>query len=881
MPQKALDENDPPLTTITLRLKNKSFTIFLILINILITLSLVSFDIKDASHVTGTTDSFVIHNWIGALGAQFSYYLFLSIGLAAYPAVILLFICTLRHLFGLTHTANWIYVGGYFLTIFGSAMIFGCYPDFLGDLCQTLNLNQIPGGAFGSTLCHPKFGWLNYVLNTTGCTLLACAMILVGLITIYLYDWRHYSKQLWKEVNDDKIVVKDVDLKKKESTTNQDSQSQLQDTASNVINKVNSVFSWMKVRPGRQLNTIERLGIDDEQDEVYENQTGSETEVIPAIADSRQTFQEIDTETEIEAPQENKPLLLKRQADEEDMPAFVDEDDDMPAFVDEEEFQEEPPLEELHVGNASSVHLSSGNDAEYEDDGEIEPLPDIISDTDVDTPVYKQARSTYKIPTCSVINKVDEKITVDENEINRKREILQETLDSFRIKALTGNATAGPRVTLFEIIPEKGVKVEKIANLNNNIAMELQAEKVRILAPIPGRRSVGIEVPNDESSPVCYRTLLESKEFKNSKATLPIILGKDISGKPIIMDLAKAPHLLIAGATGAGKSVFMNTLILSLLFKFEPDELQMIMVDPKFVELTGYNTIPHLICPVITDPQRVPSALRWAVFEMDCRYQILATVGVKNLEAFNNRTKKPDEPGFDENGNKIPDKLPTTIIIIDELADLMMMAKKDVETSIARIAQKARAVGIHLVIATQRPSVDVVTGIIKANFPTRIAFKVSSNVDSKTILDRKGAEELLGMGDMLFMPPGSSNIIRIQGAWVKDEDIEHVVNHCAKQQDQNFIDIFKNDEEDADQPAQGELFNSDEYSSGDEDLIDKAIEVIRRDRRASTSHIQRRLRIGYNRAATIMEALEERGIVGPQVGSAKREIYLDRIDGDE
>ncbi|MCM8532364.1 MAG: DNA translocase FtsK, partial [Lentisphaeraceae bacterium] len=472
-------------------------------------------------------------------------------------------------------------------------------------------------------------------------------------------------------------------------------------------------------------------------------------------------------------------------------------------------------------------------------------------------------------------------ITVDENEINRKREILQETLDSFRIKALTGNATAGPRVTLFEIIPEKGVKVEKIANLNNNIAMELQAEKVRILAPIPGRRSVGIEVPNDESSPVCYRTLLESKEFKNSKATLPIILGKDISGKPIIMDLAKAPHLLIAGATGAGKSVFMNTLILSLLFKFEPDELQMIMVDPKFVELTGYNTIPHLICPVITDPQRVPSALRWAVFEMDCRYQILATVGVKNLEAFNNRTKKPDEPGFDENGNKIPDKLPTTIIIIDELADLMMMAKKDVETSIARIAQKARAVGIHLVIATQRPSVDVVTGIIKANFPTRIAFKVSSNVDSKTILDRKGAEELLGMGDMLFMPPGSSNIIRIQGAWVKDEDIEHVVNHCAKQQDQNFIDIFKNDEEDSDQPAQGELFNSDEYSSGDEDLIEKAIEVIRRDRRASTSHIQRRLRIGYNRAATIMEALEERCIVGPQVGSAKREIYLDRIDGDE
>jgi len=284
------------------------------------------------------------------------------------------------------------------------------------------------------------------------------------------------------------------------------------------------------------------------------------------------------------------------------------------------------------------------------------------------------------------------------------------------------------------------------------------------------------------------------------------------------------------------------------LFKFSPDELQLVMVDPKFVELTGYNTLPHLICPVITDPQRVPSALRWAVFEMDCRYQTLAAVGVKNLESFNNRVKKPNEPTTDSNGNAIPDKLPITIIIIDELADLMMMAKKDIETSIARIAQKARAVGIHLVIATQRPSVDVVTGIIKANFPTRIAFRVSSNVDSKTILDRKGAEELLGLGDMLFMPPGSSNILRIQGAWVQDADIESVVECCATQQEQNIIDIFNTDDADNSlQPSQGELFtNSEMGDNGDEELIEKAIEVIRRDKRASTSHVQRKLRIGYN-----------------------------------
>jgi S-DNA-T family DNA segregation ATPase FtsK/SpoIIIE len=634
---------------------------------------------------------------------------------------------------------------------------------------------------------------------------------------------------------------------------------------------VNSIFSWRKVKPGRQLDTVERSQIIDDAPALVEESMNnldlesqneldvdvtSESDIMPAIADG-QYFQptnepKITTKLEVTSPAIHEPVQSHQQLE-------VSTPEPEPVAIDN--FKE---------------------DIDGEFDGElIEEIPDIIADKEIDTPAEKHSSNTrYRVPKPTVIDKVDEKITVDKNEIARKREILQETLDSFRIKALAGNAMPGPRVTLFEIIPEKGVKVERIANLNNNIAMELQAERVRIMAPIPGRRSVGIEVPNDETSPICYRSLMETKAFQNSKAMIPVILGKDIAGKPVIMDLAKAPHLLIAGATGAGKSVFMNTLILSLLFKFSPDELQMIMVDPKFVELTGYNTLPHLICPVITDPQRVPSALRWAVFEMDCRYQMLAKVKVKNLESFNNRVKKPNEPTIDDNGNKIPDKLPMTIIIIDELADLMMMAKKDIETSIARIAQKARAVGIHLIIATQRPSVDVVTGIIKANFPTRIAFKVSSNVDSKTILDRKGAEELLGMGDMLFLPPGSSNIIRIQGAWVKDECIQNVVDYCAKEQPQKFLDIFTQAEEEASE-KQGELFPEGEFADGDEELIHKAIEIIRRDRRASTSHIQRRLRIGYNRAAIIIEALEERGIVGPQIGSAKREIFLEQVEDGE
>ena len=865
-------EDHPPLTTITSKLKNKSFTIILVLLNILITLSLFSFDIRDASLITGTSDSYNIHNWIGSLGAHISHLLFISIGLAAYPAVVLLFICTLRHLFGRTHQANWIYIGGYFLCLFGTSMVLGCLPEFMVETTAHLNLQTIPGGAFGNTLCDPESGWLHYILNPLGCTLVACAMVAIGGITIWLYDWRHYSKQVWKEVSDDnhQTVTPTQPLPtKKEDKKDSGSFGQ----------KVNSVFSWMKVKQGRELNSVERnqLSNEESQDDLHESQESqddlqaeqpqltSESQILPAIAELQ--YQNI-----IEAKPENLAPVNQETLQASTEPTHFE----TPAPAKK---QEVPKSLKADLYSSTNSDLDNAFDADI-DDFTPEVIPDIIADKGIDTPAEKQrSASSYRVPSTSVIESVNEKVTVDKHEVARKREVLQETLDSFRIKALTGNATPGPRVTLFEIIPEKGVKVERIANLNNNFAMELQAEKVRILAPIPGRRSVGIEVPNDESSPVCYRSLMETKEFQNSKAMIPVILGKDIGGKPVIMDLAKAPHLLIAGATGAGKSVFMNTLILSLLFKFSPDELQLIMVDPKFVELTGYNTLPHLICPVITDPQRVPSALRWAVFEMDCRYQMLAKVKVKNLESFNNRIIKPDDPGIDDNGNKIPEKLPLTVIIIDELADLMMMAKKDIETSIARIAQKARAVGIHLVIATQRPSVDVVTGIIKANFPTRIAFKVSSNVDSKTILDRKGAEELLGMGDMLFLPPGSSNIIRIQGAWVKDECIQNVVDYCAKEQPQDFQDIFAQAEEEA-KEQQDELFPAGEFADGDEDLINKAIEIIRRDRRASTSHIQRRLRIGYNRAAIVMEALEERGIIGPQIGSAKREIFLEQIEGE-
>ncbi len=484
----------------------------------------------------------------------------------------------------------------------------------------------------------------------------------------------------------------------------------------------------------------------------------------------------------------------------------------------------------------------------------------------------KKTSGTYRLPSMDMLNPDREQAaTVDIKEIEHKKEILQATLDSFGIEASVGNATSGPRVTLFEVLPAPGVKVERISQISNNIAMELRAISLRILTPIPGRNSVGIEVPNINPASVSFHSLLNTPAWKKGRNAIPLVLGRDISGGTAILDLAKAPHLLIAGATGSGKSVCINALIMSLLYRFSPEELRMIMVDPKVVEFRAFNTLPHLVVPVISDVKKVPLALRWVIREMENRYQILAKVGARNLEGFNSRPKSKEEV-LDDDGNPIPDKLPFIVVIIDELADIMMTAKADVETSLARIAQLSRAVGIHTVLATQRPSVNVITGTIKANFPTRIAFQVTSQVDSRTILDGKGAESLLGRGDMLFRPPGAAGLERNQGAMVGDDEIERVVEHCSAQAEQDFdMSVFLGGDE-----GGGEAggVGGEALSDADEEIIQQAIEVIVRDRRATTSYVQRCLRIGYNRAALVMEILEQRGVIGPQVGTMPREILM-------
>ena len=500
-----------------------------------------------------------------------------------------------------------------------------------------------------------------------------------------------------------------------------------------------------------------------------------------------------------------------------------------------------------------------------------EPEPEVAAEPEPPAPSRPRPSRAYKRPSLDLLNEVvDEGTGADPQEIEAKSGVLQETLDSFGIDAQVVGATSGPRVTLFEVLPAPGVKVERISQIQNNIAMRLAAISLRILTPIPGRKSVGIEVPNTDAATVSLRSLMATPAWTKTKARIPLLLGRNISGKVVILDLAQAPHLLIAGATGSGKSVCINTLIMSLLYRFPPDELRLIMVDPKVVEFRPYHPLPHLVVPVVSDVKRVPLALRWAINEMQHRYQLLADVRARNLEAFNSRPKS-GETTLDSNGEPIPDRLPYIVVIIDELADIMMTAKSDVETSLARIAQLSRAVGIHTVIATQRPSVNVITGTIKANFPTRIAFQVTSQIDSRTILDGKGAEALLGRGDMLFRPPGASKLERNQGSLVEDEEIERVVAFCADQTEQQFdLTVFKAMEAVGAGGEEGEA----SLSGADEELIERAVEVILRDRRATTSYIQRSLRIGYNRAAMIIEILEQRGIIGPQIGTTPREILI-------
>ena len=512
---------------------------------------------------------------------------------------------------------------------------------------------------------------------------------------------------------------------------------------------------------------------------------------------------------------------------------------------------------------------------------------------------FMGSSSNYQVPSLSLLNDIPPDIGTDTNKAHKdilaSSAILEKKLADFGVQGRVVQVLPGPVITIFEYEPAPGIKVSRISSLTDDLALAMRCVSLRILAPVPGKSVVGIEIPNLRRETIYFRDVMESDEFQGSDSKLTLAIGKDITGEPAVQDLAKTPHLLMAGSTGSGKSVGLNSMICSILLNATPDEVKMIMIDPKMLELSVYDGIPHLIAPVVTNPKKATAALQWAVTEMESRYKMMAERGVRNINGFNdlaeklqkeyeiefkkhekaNKGLKPvSEDNEDEEEEVLlpepPAKLPYIVVLIDELADLMMVASKGVEDSLTRLAQMARAAGIHLIVATQRPSVDVLTGIIKANFPTRMSYKVTSRVDSRTILDAMGADKLLGRGDMLFLPPGSSNLLRLHGVMVSDEEIEKIVGFIKKQAKPLYEeDIFQAAEIEAKDEAEEEEYD---------DKYDEALAIVAKERQASISYIQRRLRIGYNRAARIIETMEREGVVGPSDGVKPREVYVSPIE---
>ncbi|MBN2652868.1 MAG: DUF87 domain-containing protein [Spirochaetales bacterium] len=600
-------------------------------------------------------------------------------------------------------------------------------------------------------------------------------------------------------------------------------------------------------------NSAKILGSFDEQDNY--NEIEEELDEIQDLYDDK-AVEMISTEEEPELYEDNI-CFVDELSDDEDFdaePPFCEElDDDFDENYDDE-FDDEPD----HPTLESIDKIEEIDDFEVETDLEEELEADIEVAPKIQSPARSAAKK-YDVPTNHILNEyADSKSWIVDAETKRAADILKTTLEEFKIMAEVTGIRKGPVITMFEVLPAPGVKLSKIVNLADNIALRLAASRVRIVAPIPGKHAVGIEVPNKKRSLVSFKEIVEDEGFANTKLDIPVILGKDISGDSNIIDLAQTPHLLIAGATGSGKSVCVNSLITSILYKKNPDEVKMILIDPKIVELKLYNDIPHLLTPVITEPKKAYQALQYCLAEMERRYSLLDSLGVRDIKSFNQKIKV----------KKIAtNHLPYIVVVIDEFADLMATTGKELEATIARLAAMSRAVGIHIVLATQRPSVDVITGIIKANIPSRIAFMVASKFDSRIIIDSVGAEKLLGKGDMLFSSAWEAAPTRIQGAFLSEEEVEKVVDHVKTLGEPEYIDeeIFIDDEEDY------TLFD---VGGEDDPLMQKALEIVSSTGKASASFLQRRLKIGYNRAARIVEIMEERGLVGPQNGSKPRDVFI-------
>ncbi|HDR7342459.1 TPA: DNA translocase FtsK, partial [Bacillus toyonensis] len=565
----------------------------------------------------------------------------------------------------------------------------------------------------------------------------------------------------------------------------------------------------------------------------------------------------------VEPQVEEKPMqqvVVEPQVEEKPMQQVVVEPqvEEQPAqqMVVESRMEEQPVQQmvvESRVEERPVQQMVAGQVQKPSSSTEPQEKAYVVNQRENDMRNVLQTPPTYTVPPLALLS-IPQQSALDNTEwLEEQKELLDTTFNNFHVGAHVINVSQGPAVTRFEVQPDPGVKVNKITNLSDDIKLSLAAKDIRIEAPIPGKSAIGIEVPNKESKPVFLREILRSPVFTKSESPLTVALGLDISGDPIVTDIRKMPHGLIAGATGSGKSVCINAILTSILYKAKPHEVKLILIDPKMVELAPYNSVPHLVAPVITDVKAATAALKWAVEEMERRYELFAHAGARDLTRYNTIVSEREIPG---------ETLPYIVIVIDELADLMMVAPGDVEEAICRIAQKARACGIHLLVATQRPSVDVITGLIKSNIPTRIAFTVSSQVDSRTIIDIGGAEKLLGRGDMLFLGNGTSKPVRVQGVYVSDDEIEKTVDHVKKQMKPNYL--FK----------QEDLLAKSEQSESEDELFLDACQFVVEQGGASTSSVQRKFRIGYNRAARLIEEMESQGIISEGRGTKPRDVLI-------
>jgi len=802
--------------------------IMLIGLTIMLLFSLFSYNPWDISKLQNPPSK-PVTNIIGLVGAWVSYKAFVTLGVAAYVLPLLTGAQGMLCMYGdeirpglkVSHKLGWMAL---LLLCAACAMELMQMP--MNALAEKLNI-PFAGGAIGHLVCAMI---LMTLFGEIGTTILLALVVLIS--AVCLFDFQ-----------------------------------------------VTALFKDPRGTLGRFFGKMNRWMVPPDLEDEAENE-GKGDELVEKPARKKRK------------PRKEKPRKPEvdefRPASRIDEPSGMPQDESLP-FLPEPEMDEEP-VPDIPVPVPEPAPPSRPKPASepsvFKSDAPAKPTSatskDQTGEGELPLPGHAEGgpAQSWTLPSITLMQEVAAKVESDGSREEYLRKHLETTLKEFGVEARITNVQRGPVVTSFEVLPAAGVRVEKIANLSNNLALALKAESIRVQAPIPGKGVVGIEVPNNTSTVVLAREILESKNWKQGKdwrkdkIALPMLLGVDVSGNYLVDDLAGMPHVLIAGATGSGKSVCMNSLLAGLLMSRTPDQLRLILVDPKIVEFTAYRDLPHLVVPVITDPKKVGLGLRWAITEMENRYKLFAKCGVRNIKSFNNReiAKQGDLFGGDDDEQEsVPETLPYIVVVIDELADLMMVAQAEIENYIARLAQLSRAVGIHMILATQRPSVNVITGTIKANFPARIAFQVAQKTDSRTILDSIGADKLLGKGDMLYLSPSSSKLNRAQGAWTSDEEINAIVAHYKEQGKPDY----ENKVTEKIASTKPDLPDQEE----EDELVSQAIEVIRQTRRASTSSLQRRLRIGYNRAARLMDQLEENGVIGPPQGSEPREILIDLDEG--